>query len=171
MRFNIALAALAATVAVATPAVAAPASATATAEARGIVLQSLTLSNVDNLDFGVVAGSALAAGTVSVDADTNARSVTGGVVALPGAFTRARFDGYGEANQLVQLTLTQPASGVLSSGTNTLSATLNLDAGGTLRSIGGTGSFTAYVGGDFGIAQNQPNGLYTAQFDLTADYQ
>ncbi len=171
MRFNIALAALAATVAIATPAVAAPGSATATAEARGVVLQSLTLSNIDDLDFGVVAGSALAAGTVAVDADTNVRSVSGGVVALPGAFSRARFDGYGEADQLVQLTLSQPASGVLVSGTNTLGATLSLDSGGVLRAIGSTGAFTAYVGGDFAIAQNQPNGLYTAQFDLTADYQ
>ena len=39
------------------------------------------------------------------------------------------------------------------------------------RTIGGTGSFTVYVGGDFQIAANQANGLYAANFDLTADYQ
>jgi hypothetical protein len=27
------------------------------------------------------------------------------------------------------------------------------------------------VGGDFAIAANQANGLYTASFDVTADYQ
>ena len=33
------------------------------------------------------------------------------------------------------------------------------------------GSFTVGVGGDFGIAANQPNGTYTALFQVTADYQ
>jgi hypothetical protein len=33
------------------------------------------------------------------------------------------------------------------------------------------GSFTAYVGADFDIAANQPNGTYSALFQVTADYQ
>ena len=32
-------------------------------------------------------------------------------------------------------------------------------------------TITVGVGGDFAIAANQPNGLYAANFDLTADYQ
>ena len=172
MRLTLSLAALAATVAFATPALAAPASVTEPAEARGVVLQSLTLTKVTDLDFGTVAGSALAAGTVSVDADNGARAVSGGVLGLPGLFTRAEFSGYGTATQVVQLTLSQPAAGVLTnSSSDTISALLVLDSGGVTRTIGSTGQFTAYVGGDFGIAANQPNGLYSAQFDLTADYQ
>ncbi|MEO7634554.1 MAG: DUF4402 domain-containing protein [Sphingomicrobium sp.] len=171
MRLTLALAALAATVVTASPAFAAAAKATETAEARGVVLQSLTLTKVDDLDFGTVAGSALLSGTVSIDADSGARSFTGGVVGLPGTFQPAKFSGLGEADQIVQLTLGQPAAGVLSSGSNNIPALLALDAGGVTRTIGTTGEFTVYVGGDFDIAANQANGLYSAQFDLTADYQ
>jgi hypothetical protein len=142
--------------------------------ARGVVLQSLTLSKVEDLDFGIVAPDALTAGTVSVDADTGVRSTTGGVVALPGRpVTRAEFDGFGTAGQQVQLTLNQPAGGVITSGGGAFSipATLNLDAGPTLRTIPAGGQFSVFVGGDFAIAANQHSGLYEAQFDLTADYQ
>lgn len=169
MRLTITLAALAASVVAAAPAAAQQA--TATAEARGVVLQSLSLNRISDLDFGTVAGDALLPGSVSIDADTGARGVGGAVVALPGAFSRGQFDGYGSPNQTVQLTLTQPAGGVLANGANTLGALLSLDAGGNTRTIGVTGVFTAYVGGNFSIAANQAAGLYTAQFDLTADYQ
>lgn len=172
MRTKICLAALAASIVAAAPAVAQQA--TATADARGIVLQSLSLNRVSDLDFGTVAGDALLPGTVSIDADTGARSTTGAVVALPGAFSRARFDGFGSPNQTVGLTLTQPAGGVICNGggcVNQVGAVLNLDSVGNPRSTGGTGAFSVFVGGDFSIAANQPAGLYTAQFDLTADYQ
>jgi hypothetical protein len=169
MRYSLCLAALAATVATATPALAQQA--TATADAKGIVLQSLTLNKISDLDFGTVAGDALNPGTVSIDADTGARSVTGAVVALPSTFGRAQFDGFASPNQTVQLTLNQPAGGVIINGANSVGAVLNLDAGGVTRITGGTGAFSVFVGGDFSIAANQAAGLYSAQFDLTADYQ
>ena len=65
MRFKVCLAALAASFVVATPAFAQAAS--AQAEARGVVVQPLTLARVQDLDFGTVVGSAVA-GTVSIDA-------------------------------------------------------------------------------------------------------
>lgn len=170
MRLTICLAALAATVATASPAFAQQAS--AQAEARGLVLQPLTLSRVDDLDFGTVAGSAVA-GTVTVNSDTGIRSVGGGVTAVPSTYQRARFDGYGQPSQVVQLTLNPPVGGLLMSGTNSITVnSMTLDnANNTTRTIGAGGNFTVYVGGSFGIAANQPNGLYAANFDLTADYQ
>jgi len=170
MRLNICLAALAATVVAATPA-AAQQQRTATAEARGTVLSPISLQNTAPLDFGTVAATN-AAGTVSVDADTGVRSQTLGVVLVPSAFSRAKFDGIGQANQSITLTLAQPVGNVLNSGANSVTATLALDqSGATTRSLGSSGAFTVYVGGTFGIAANQPNGLYTAPFTLTADYQ
>jgi uncharacterized protein DUF4402 len=171
MRFYLPLAAVAATLVAATPAAAQQA--TATANAKGIVLQSLTLNWISDLDFGTVAPDTLNPGTVSIDADTGARTTGGAVVALPGAFSRARFDGAGTAGRTVQLTLTQPAGGVIcnSACANTVGAVLSLDSGGTTRTIPVTGAYTAYVGGVFSIGANQASGLYTAQFDLTADYQ
>lgn len=172
MRKSLCLAALAASALSATPALAQQAS--ATAEARGVVLQPLTLARVQDLDFGTVVGSAVA-GTVAIDADTGARSVTGGVTGVPSfPGDRALFQGAGTSGQDVVLTLNAPS--LLISTTNPLDTiTVNsmvLDAGNaTTRTIGVTGIFQVGVGGDFAIAANQPAGLYTANFDLTADYQ
>jgi hypothetical protein len=169
MRLNICLAAVAATLVAATPAVAQQAS--ATAEARGVVLSPLTLTKVSDLDFGTVAGSAVA-GNVTVNADSGVRAVSGGVTAVPSAFSRARFDGLGQAGQTVQLTMLAPTGNVLVSGGNTVAVnSMSFDSGGTVRVLPASGAFTAYVGGDFGIAANQPNGTYSALFQVTADYQ
>ena len=173
MRFKIALAALAATVAFASPAAAQSVTASATAEARGLVLLPLTLTRVDDLDFGTVIASNVA-GSVTINEDSGARSVAGGVVGVPTApGQRGLFAGAGTANQQVDLTLTPPAGGVLVSGANLLTvSSMVLDSGNTTtRTIDATGAFQVGVGGTFAIAANQPNGLYAADFSLTAEYQ
>ena len=171
MRSKIFLAAAAASFVVATPAVAQQAA--AQADARGTILQSLTLINQSDLDFGTVAPDLNNPGTVSIDPDTGLRSVSGGVLGLPGATSRARFDGSGTVGNTVQLTLNQPAGGVICSAAcaSTIPAVLSLDSGGTTRTIPAGGVFSVYVGGDFDIAANQTSGVYSAQFDLTAIYQ
>ena len=172
MRLTICLAALAASIAVATPALAQQAS--AQAEARGVVLQPLTLTRIQDLDFGTVVGSAVA-GTVDIDPDTGARTVAGGVTGVPSfPGDRAVFQGAGTSGQDVVLSLNAPA--LLISTANPLdTVTVNsmvLDSGNALtRTIGATGIFQVGVGGNFGIAANQPAGLYRADFELTADYQ
>jgi hypothetical protein len=173
MRLNICLAALAASVAVASPAFAQSVTASATAEARGLVLQPLTLTRVDDLDFGTVIASAVA-GQVTINEDTGARSVSGGVLGVPTApGQRGLFAGAGTAGQQVDLTLTPPAGGVLVSGANFLivSAMVLDNGNSTTRTIDVTGAFQVGVGGTFDIAASQPNGLYAADFDLTAEYQ
>lgn len=172
MRLTICLAALAASIAVATPALAQQAS--AQAEARGVVLQPLTLTRIQDLDFGTVVGSAVA-GTVDIDADTGARTVAGGVTGVPSfPGDRAVFQGAGTSGQDVVLSLNSPA--LLISTANPLDTvtvnSMTLDSGNaTTRTIGATGIFQVGVGGNFGIAANQPAGLYRADFELTADYQ
>jgi hypothetical protein len=170
MRLNICLAAAAATLVAANPAVAQQR--TASGEARGVVLSPLSLQNITPLDFGTVASSS-AAGNVTVDANTGIRTAGGGVVAVPSTPSRARFDGLGQAGQTVLLTLTPPTGNVLVSAANDTVAvnSMTLDAGGNTRVIGAGGNFSVFVGGDFGIAANQPNGTYSALFTLTADYQ
>jgi hypothetical protein len=173
MRFNFTLAAVAATLA-ATPAVAQQATTTEPAEARGVVLQSLTLTKISDLNFGTVAGSNTVPGTVNIDADNGARTATGGVSLMPSGSSHAQFDGLGVPGQQVILTLTPPPSMVLvNGGGQTLSInSMTLDSGNaTTRTIGGTGQFSVFVGGNFQIAAGQAAGLYTANFNLTADYQ
>ena len=168
MRSKIILAALAATAAFASPAGAQTVS--ATAQARGLVLQPITLSRTQDLDFGTVISGA-AAGSVDINEDTGFRTVTT-VTAGPQAGNRALFSGAGTATRQVVLTLTYPA--VLVSGGNTLPVnSLEFDnAGGqsTTRTIPATGTFQIGVGGNFGIGINQPAGLYTADFQVTAQY-
>lgn len=168
MRFKLCLAALAATTAFASPAAAQTAS--ATADARGVVLQPLTLTRQQHLDFGTVLSSATA-GTVTINADSGARAVTGGVTAIAtGPGSRGLFDGAGSVGQTVVLTLTSPT--FLVSGANVIAVnSMGVDSAGLTRTVGATGSFQVGVGGDFAIAANQPNGLYTANFTLTAQYQ
>lgn len=173
MRFKIALAALAASVAVATPAFGqAVTTASDTAEARGLVLQPLSLARVQDLDFGTVLASATAE-TVTVDPDTGFRSVSGPGVALvatsPG--DRGLFTGAGNPGVIVNLTVTPPVGNVVVSGSNSIPVTLTLDQGGSLaRTIGATGTFDVGVGGAFDIGANQASGLYSADFQLTAEY-
>ena len=172
MRLNVCLAALAATLVTATPASAQQAS--AQAEARGVVVQPLTLARVQDLDFGTVVGSA-AAGSVTINADTGARAVTGGVTGVPSfPGDRGLFQGAGTTGQTVVLQLNAPA--VLVSQSNPLDLivvnSMTLDQGNLLtRTIPVGGVFQVGVGGDFAIAANQPAALYSANFDLTADYQ
>jgi hypothetical protein len=169
MRLKIAFAALAATIAFVSPAQAQTVA--ATAEARGLVLQPLTLSRVDDLDFGTVISSAVA-GSVSIDEGSGFRTLAGGVAAGPAAGNRGLFAGAGTAGQQVDLDLTYPA--VLVSGANTVAITsLTFDTGGgvsTTRTIGASGTFQIGVGGVFAIGANQPAGLYTATFQVTAEY-
>jgi len=174
MRFKICFAALAATVVAASPAFAQQAS--ATAEARGRVLQPLTLSKAFDLDFGTVSGDPTNPGTVVVGVTNPAsptRTQTGAVTLVPSVWQPAEFDGAGEPGRAVTVTLNPPAT--LVNGANSINVnSMVLDTCNCTtdtRTVDGAGAFKVYVGGDFAIAANQASGLYTANFDVTADYQ
>jgi hypothetical protein len=183
MRTRFYLAAAAATLAVSAPAAAQQATVTATGNpvARGVVILPLTLSKTSDLDFGTVVASQTVAGTVAINADDGARSVTGGVVMVPSyPGGRAVFQGAGTPTQNVLLTLQAPA--VLTNGSFTIavnSMTFDTAAASvvvagnqtTTRTIDGTGAFQVGVGGVFAIAAGQANGLYSAPFIVTAQYQ
>jgi hypothetical protein len=154
-------------------------SATATAEARGTVLQPLTLTNTEELDFGTVLSSAVA-GTVAINADDGSRSVTGGVTDIPlDAGQRAEFVGVGTNGQQVVLTLSNLPANLarVGGGANVAVNSWDLDGGAandtsqtrTIADVNGV--FLVGVGAEFDIAANQQAGLYTASFDLTATYQ
>lgn len=183
MRLSLGIAALTATFAAASPAFAQAgpppvpvATSTAQAEARGVVLLPLTLVSTRDLDFGTVVASVTVAGSVTIDPDTGARTVGGGVLAVtnyPGS--SALFQGSGNPNNDVQLTLNAPATLVHSSDPARLITvtSMAMDNGGgssDIRTIDSSGTFSFTVGGEFAIAANQFPGLYAADFDVTAEY-
>ena len=177
MRLKITIAALAATLALASPAMA-QTSAVAPAVARGTVLLPLTLINDEPLEFGTVLASGTA-GWVAVDAEDGSRTADGTGVTLITLDNggRAVFTATGTAGQSIDLTLTPPAGMVLNGPGGATVAIDNLRLDGLAanvltdtRIMGAGDTLTIGVGGRFNIAANQQNGVYTADFSLTAEY-
>jgi hypothetical protein len=162
-------AALAAIALSATPAsAAAPA---AIANGKALLLVPLTLVKVDDLDFGAIIPSSVS-GVVTINAGSGARSFAGGVTGVPSdPGKRAYFAGAGTANQQVIITMNPPTE--LTSPANdtipVLALTLNGSAIRTIDPV--TRTFFVGVGGTLMIAADQPDGTYTATFDVTAHYQ
>jgi hypothetical protein len=163
--------ALVATFAAATPALAAPVSATTPPPARALLLIPLTLTKVQDLHFGSVVPSSLP-GTVTIDPATGARSGSPEVTLVPSDVgQRGYFAGAGSVGQQVIMALT-PATILTNSVTgdtlNVLSMSLD---GPNTRTIQADQTFYVGVGGVIQVGADQPDGVYSATYDLTADYQ
>ncbi len=158
-----------ATLAVATPAVAAPVAAAPPAQGRGLILIPLTLSKLQDLYFGTIVPSNLS-GVVTVPADGTAPFASGGVTLLPSdPGYRAQFAGAGTTGQLVLINVTNPVSLANGLGDNVTVLALTLD-GSPIRTIDATRAFNFNVGGILLVNANQAEGIYQADFDVTAQY-
>lgn len=147
----------------ASPAFAAP------GDTRTAILQSLTLAKLTDLEFGSIIPSATA-GTVSVNANNDARTRTGGVtLAGTGAYA-ARFLTYGTANAI--LLITRGALPVLSRVGG--GATMNVDQltlnGPALRILNAAGVVDVRYGGRLRVGANQMAGTYRGTFTVTVTY-
>jgi hypothetical protein len=155
------------------PAHAAPVSALPQATGRALILVPLELTKIDDLAFGTVVPSKTVSGTVTINAKTGLRTVTGGVAAFPGDIgNRAYFGGAGSPGRQVIVEVTEPEH--LVSTTNTADKipvlALTLD-GSPLRTINATTrTFFFAIGGIIEIAADQPEGLYESTFEVTATY-
>jgi hypothetical protein len=159
-------------VAAAAPGGAAPV--TANSNGKALILIPLTLTKIDDLDFGTVITSP-SSGTVAVNATTGARTVAGGVTPVASApGHRAYFGGAGSPNQQVIVSVTAPATLDRVGGGGTIDVlALTLDNGGNpIRTIDATTrTFYVGVGGIINLSANQLDGDYSAVFQLTANYQ
>jgi hypothetical protein len=160
----------AALAAAAVPAAAAPVAAPTPGQGKALILIPLTLTKIDDLDFGTIVTSPVS-GTVTINASTGARGVAGGVTAVASdAGHRARFAGAGTPNQQVIVVVTPPATLDNVSGDTIPVLALTLD-GSPIRTIDPvTRAFFVGVGGIIQINANQPEGVYQANFDVTANY-
>ena len=149
---------------------AAPVSSPTPPAGRALLLIPLTLTKIDDLSFGSVVPSRVS-GTVVINAVTGARSVAGGVTAVPSDVgRRAYFGGAGSPNQQVIVTVTAPTV-LTSAASDTLTVlALTLD-GPPLRSIDPVDrTFFFGVGGIILVGADQPEGVYTSDYDVTANY-
>jgi hypothetical protein len=154
---------------VATPAAAAAPS--ADANGKALLLVPLSLVKVDDLDFGGIVPSPVS-GSVTLNATSSARSFSGGVTGVPSdAGKRAYFAGAGTPNQQVIITLNPPAELVSAANDKITVLGLTLD-GSAVRTIDPVArTFFVGIGGSLMINADQPEGVYTATFDVTAWYQ
>lgn len=153
----------------AAPAAAAPIAATPPANGRGLILTPLTLTKLSNLHFGTIVPSNLS-GVVTVPATGGAPIVAGGVTLVPSdPAYRASFAGAGTAGQLVIINATNPVLLDNGAGNSVTVLALTLD-GPPTRLINSSRAFFFNVGGVLLVNANQAEGLYQADFDVTANY-
>lgn len=139
------------------------------ATGRAIVLNALSVTNVQDLDFGDLAAGTTA-GTATVNANTNVRTVSGGTVPVGGSPTAALFFAAGIVNRIfiVQIPV---GSITLSNGTGGTMTVSNWTTNGPVsRNLGSTGVAVIRVGARLNVAANQPEGDYSGTFNVTVIY-
>ena len=141
------------------------------ANGKALILVPLTLTKLDDLDFGTLVPSAVA-GVVSINAATGNRTAFGGVTGVPSdAGRRARFAGAGTPNQQVIVIITPPAQLTSVAGDNIPVLALTLE-GSPFKTVDPTTrTFTFGVGGLIQLAADQPEGVYQGTFTVSANYQ
>jgi len=153
------------------PAVAAPVPALNDADGRALILVPLTLTKIEDLDFGAVIPSGTP-GTVTINPSTGARTFSGGVTGVASdAGYRAYFGGAGSPSQQVIVAVSPPVELTSVDGDSIPVVGLTFD-GSPIRSIDPVSrTFFVGVGGTLQIAADQPEGEYSAEFWVTALYQ
>ncbi len=147
------------------PAQAASPTQQATATAR--VYRPLTITFGQNLDFGTIVLSGTGAWSGEVINLSEANSLTCGSsanVVCSGSHQVATYDLAGSADAFV--TVTSPGFNL--TGPGTLAFTPNFTAS---RQLNGSGALTIGLGGHVTVASTTPEGVYTGDFLVSADYQ
>lgn len=163
-------AALAATAFAASPAMAATPAQQATN--RALILVPLTLVKVEDLSFGTVSPSTTSLSVVTINATTGARTLIGGATGVPSDLgQRAQFAGAGTPGQQVVISYVAPLELVSTTNSADKITVLGLTLDGLpIRTIDSTRAFFFGIGGSIVLSANQPEGLYQATFDVTANY-
>lgn len=141
--------------------------ATDTAEATAEILAALTVTvdsvnSLDVLDFGTIAESG-AGGTVTLAPGGALPSPCGAGLVCAGPWTTPNFDVQGQANAVVNITLTNASIDLSGPGVDMPVALQLSDVSLTLD---GTGAGDFDVGGTLTVGANQAVGTYTNLTDL-----
>ena len=133
--------------------------------------RSLAIAKTADLTFGRIQTPTSGSSTVSLDAATGARTVTGTAFAYPTpTATRAAFSITGEGGQQVSLSIPSTLNLV---GPSTLTVNLNDTAppAPTLSgALGSAGLYSFTVGGEFTITNTTRTGAYTGVLSVSVDY-
>lgn len=151
-----------------TPAVAAAPSAQANATAK--IYKPLTIEKKQDLDFGtiVLVGSTFTNEVVTVPTSGPVVCGGGANVTCSGAPTPAKFHLVGSNNAVV--TVNSPAFNLTGPGTLSVTPT-SLTQAVNLGATGNTTGYDVFLGGSITLGSATPDGVYTGQWTVTADYQ
>jgi hypothetical protein len=152
---------------VASPAAAVSPATQATANAK--IYKPLTISKVQNLDFGVIVlGPGVWAGDVVSISQAGALTCGGGTnLTCSGSPQVAKYHLAGTNNAIV--TVSSPGFNL--TGPGTLAFTPNAPATVNLGATGSTTGVDFSIGGSITLASTTPDGIYSGTFAVTADYQ
>lgn len=139
----------------------------ATATAR--IFKPLTIEFQQNLSFGtlVLAGAGTWSGQVISMDQAGALTGCGGNVSCTGAPVPARYKLTGSNNAIVTIS----CPGFNLTGPGTLAFTPNAPATVNLGATGSSAGVIFGIGGSISLASTTPDGVYTGNFLVTADYQ
>lgn len=139
------------------------------------VYQPITLNKTSDLSFGTVMRPASGNGTVTIDAQSGTRSVTGGASPVANgpnaAPSRAAFNVTGEAG--MNFTVTYPQTfNMTRNGSDPIQVTLNSTMGGgqLVGAPGQQGTQSFGIGGQVLLSNGTPTGSYTGSFTVTVAY-
>ena len=151
----------------ASPAAAVSPASQATANAK--IYKPLTISKVQNLDFGVIVlGAGAWAGEVVSLSQAGALTCGGGTnLTCSGSTQVAKYHLVGTNNA----TVTVSSPGFNLTGPGTLAFTPNAPATVNLGAAGSTTGVDFSIGGSITLASTTPDGVYSGTFAVTADYQ
>ena len=152
---------------IASPAAAVSPASQATANAK--IFKPLTISKVQNLDFGVIVlGSGTWSGEIVSISQAGAVTCGGGTnVTCSGTPAVAKYHLVGTNNAVV--TVSSPGFNL--TGPGTLAFTPNAPATVNLGATGSTTGVDFSIGGSITLASTTPDGVYSGTFAVTADYQ
>jgi len=163
----LAIVASSALLALASPAAAVSPATQATANAK--IYKPLTISKVQNLDFGVIVlDSGAWSGEVVSISQAGALTCGGGTnLTCSGSPQVAKYHLVGTNNA----TVTVSSPGFNLTGPGTLAFTPNAPATVNLGATGSTTGVDFSIGGSITLASTTPDGVYSGTFAVTADYQ
>ncbi len=145
--------------------------ATASGTGTATIVTPLSLVNTEALRFGSVIPSA-APGTVTIDAFTEARTVTGGVTAYGGTTSAAKFSGLTSPPSHLKIDVPNGSITITRVGGTETMTVSNFELNGDKNDwVPANTLFEFQVGARLNVGANQAPGTYVGTFDVTVTYR
>lgn len=154
----------------------AQASATQSTTGSTRILQAISITKQSDLEFGSIVRPATAGtNTITIDATTGARALTGtgaGALAAGTNSGRATYTVTGEGGQSFSITpdSTFNMNRVGGGGTIAVNVSASAATGALSGAIGSSGTANFGVGGNFDVADTTATGNYTGTFNVVVAY-